>query len=528
MKKKKLFLIFCLLSFAVVIPAHAATLNQKLKGRILLQVESKGEAWYVNPDDLQPYYMANGEDAYNLMRRFGLGITNNNFDSMKNKFPSKYAGKIFIKVQDSGKAYYINPVDLKPYFLGSANDAYSLMRKLGLGVKNSDFYSLMSQQSTVNNKKLTNQEIVKKLKLSTVYIETSGGSGSGMIIDGFNILTNAHVVLGETNILIYLSNGQSVSAEIKGIDEKLDIALLQVEEQLKNYVILGNSDNTTQGEEVFSLGFPFGIKGDVSFKEGTISRKINDSSGSYLETSAETHPGNSGGPLVDRYGNVVGINSAGLGNSVNGIIVGETIKLAIPINVAKNILADLKNGRNIVNATTEKIDSSKICTEIKNEISSFSSKYTELSKKYKNIDTIIKNTKPTSGSLSGIDYFKGWYNSLLSIHTQVLTDSTVLQDDIVHDLIFVNSDEDSMNKLIKNLASASVGLKSYYDLQVNSLYWAVNNPYWDDYYKNQFGDMLVQNLTVWKSASDSFEYSNTHYLSVINSYGNLLNKYNCK
>jgi len=529
MKLQKIFLVAFFFCFIAIMPVNATTLNQKLKGRILLQVESHGEAWYINPDDLQPYYMANGDDAFNLMRRFGLGITNKDFDLMKNKFPSKYAGKIFLKVQDSGKAYYVNPVDLKPYFLGSGSDAYNLMRKLGLGIKNSDFYSLSNQLVHINEKKLTNQEIVKKLKPSTVYIETNNGSGSGMIIDNFNILTNAHVVSGATRILVYLSDGKSISAELKGIDENLDLALLQTKEQLKNFVVLGDSDKATQGEEVFSLGFPFGIKGDVSFKEGTISRKINSSSGSYLETSAEIHPGNSGGPLVDRFGNVIGINSAGFGNSINGIIIGETIKLAIPINIAKDVLNDLKNGRSVTSVTESKqIDSLKFCNEIKSEANSFSKKYTELSNKYTNIDNLLKNAKKSNESFSGIDFFKGWYNSLLNIHDKILTESTILQDNIVHDLIFANADENKMDKLSKSFISASVGLKSYYDLSVNSLHWAVNNVYWDDYYRNQLSDMLIQNLTVLKSSNDSFGYTDTYYMSIMDDYFSLIKQYNCQ
>jgi len=345
MKSKILISIICLTLLIPIVPTNAASLNQRLKGRILIQVESKGEAWYLNPDDLKPYYMGNKDDAYSLMRKFGAGITNKDFDKMKIKFPIKYSGKIFLKTQDNGKAYYISPVDLKPYYLGTADDAYNLMRKLGLGINNSDFYSLSNQNGTINNKKLTNQEIISKLKPATVYIETNDAAGSGMIIDNFNILTNAHVVSGATSIVIYLSNGKSLTAEIKGIDENLDLALISVKEPLNNFVTLGNSDTVTQGEEVFSLGFPFGIKGDVSFKEGTISRKLSNDTGNYFETSAEIHPGNSGGPLVDVYGNVIGINSAGFGEEVNGVMVGETIKLAIPINVAKGILTDLRNGR---------------------------------------------------------------------------------------------------------------------------------------------------------------------------------------
>jgi len=96
------------------------------------------------------------------------------------------------------------------------------------------------------------------------------------------------------------------------------------------------------------LGYPFGIKGDVSFKDGTVSRKLQNGATSYIETSAEIHPGNSGGPLVNIYGQVVGINTATVGQTIQGVQVGETIKLAIPINMAVSIIPDLKNGKNVV------------------------------------------------------------------------------------------------------------------------------------------------------------------------------------
>lgn len=194
--------------------------------------------------------------------------------------------------------------------------------------------------------KLTNSQIIKKIKPATVYIETLAGSGSGMLIstDG-NVLTNAHVVKDATNANVSLSTGEKISGTVIGRDETVDLALIKINsKKLLPKVDFGDSSKTEQGDEVFTFGFPFGIEGDVSFKEGTISRRIEG----YFETSAEIHPGNSGGPLVNRYGQVIGINSAILGDSIQGIQVGETIKFAIPINTAKGLVADLKAGSNKV------------------------------------------------------------------------------------------------------------------------------------------------------------------------------------
>lgn len=198
-------------------------------------------------------------------------------------------------------------------------------------------------------KVLSNPEIVAEVKPATVYIETTKGVGSGMIIDAEGyILTNAHVVMGVSTAKVKLSDGQLYSAEVKGRDEIIDIAILKISGQNFSFVKFGDSDVIVQGNNVYTLGYPFGLEGDVSFKEGTISRWISDGDITFFETSAEIHPGNSGGPLVNHFGEVVGINSAGFGESIDGVIIGETIKLAIPINVVKGLIADLKNGREIL------------------------------------------------------------------------------------------------------------------------------------------------------------------------------------
>ena len=194
---------------------------------------------------------------------------------------------------------------------------------------------------------LSNAEIIKRVKPATVFIETTEGVGSGMIIDvdGY-ILTNAHVVEDVSVAKIKLSDGRTLTASVIGRDENIDLAILKISGSNFSKVELGNSDEVAQGDEVFTLGYPFGLEGDVSFKEGTISSRISDESSTYLETSAEIHPGNSGGPLVNKYGEVIGVNTAVLGSSIKGIAIGETIKLAIPIDTAKAIIEDLKMGRN--------------------------------------------------------------------------------------------------------------------------------------------------------------------------------------
>ncbi|MDP3697164.1 MAG: trypsin-like peptidase domain-containing protein, partial [Candidatus Taylorbacteria bacterium] len=205
-----------------------------------------------------------------------------------------------------------------------------------------------SQKSTT---KLSNSEIIEKVKPAVVYIQTSDGSGSGMIIESNGyVLTNAHVVNDVNTAKIKLSDGRLFIGSVTGRDEKMDLALLKIQNDNLPVVVLGDSSINIlkQGDEVFTLGYPFGLEGDVSFKEGTISRRISDSDTTYLETSAEIHPGNSGGPLVNKYGEVIGINTANYGKSIKGIAIGETIKFALPINLVRGLIPELKTGRNVV------------------------------------------------------------------------------------------------------------------------------------------------------------------------------------
>lgn len=133
--------IIVILAFSILIGAsvYAQDILDIVRGRILLQVEESGEAWYVNPDDDTRYYMGRPHDAFELMRAFGLGIAHSELQGYLNTaFPSRLSGKILIDVEMNGEAYYVYPLDLKGYYLGRPQHAFDIMRSLSLGITNED------------------------------------------------------------------------------------------------------------------------------------------------------------------------------------------------------------------------------------------------------------------------------------------------------------------------------------------------------------------------------------------------------
>ncbi len=163
--------------------------------------------------------------------------------------------------------------------------------------------------------------------------------GSGFIIDkeGF-IVTNNHVIEGADKIRVKLASGKEFDAEFFGRDQKTDIALIKI--KTKNglpTVTFGNSDALAVGDWVLAIGSPFGLEhtvtaGIVSAKGRVIGSGPYDD---FIQTDASINPGNSGGPLLDMEGKVIGINTA----IVAG---GQGIGFAIPINMARNIIEQLK------------------------------------------------------------------------------------------------------------------------------------------------------------------------------------------
>ena len=112
-------------------------------GKILLQVEDNGEAWYVQPKTLEKHFLGRPDDAFNIMRTLSTGISENNYQLFQsNGVPSIWGGSIFLRVENNGEAIYVNPDDLTMHYLGRPEDAFNLMKGLGLGITNQDLANL--------------------------------------------------------------------------------------------------------------------------------------------------------------------------------------------------------------------------------------------------------------------------------------------------------------------------------------------------------------------------------------------------
>ncbi|KTG17030.1 MULTISPECIES: DegQ family serine endoprotease [unclassified Guyparkeria] len=165
--------------------------------------------------------------------------------------------------------------------------------------------------------------------------------GSGFIVseDGY-VITNAHVVRGADEISVRLNNQREYTAELIGEDPRTDIALLKIDADDLPTVEIGDSDEVVVGEWVLAIGAPFGL--DQSATHGIVSaigRDLpNETYVPFIQTDAPVNPGNSGGPLINADGEVIGVNSQIYTNS--GGYMG--ISFAIPMNVAMNVADQLK------------------------------------------------------------------------------------------------------------------------------------------------------------------------------------------
>ena len=169
------------------------------------------------------------------------------------------------------------------------------------------------------------------------------GSGSGVIIreDGY-IVTNNHVIDGATKIEVTLNNNQTYPATLVGTDPATDVALLKVEATGLPVIPFGDSDKLRLGEWVIAIGSPYDLRstitaGIVSAKGRSMPNTGEFKIESFIQTDAAVNPGNSGGALVDRAGNLVGINTAII--SQTGSYTGYSF--AVPSNIVKKIAYDL-------------------------------------------------------------------------------------------------------------------------------------------------------------------------------------------
>jgi putative serine protease PepD len=221
----------------------------------------------------------------------------------------------------------------------------------------SDNGKTVLRQVTVNNAQPTSsggnlsvQSIYRLAYKGVVEITAGQGQGSGFVYDGNgHIVTNAHVVDGTSSVSVKFWNGKSVSAQVVGTDASTDLAVLKVNAPVSDLfpIPLGDSSKLVVGDSVVAIGSPFGLEGTLT--SGIVSalhRQMTSPNqfaiDNSIQTDAAINHGNSGGPLLNSQGKVVGVTSQIQSNSGGN----EGVGFAIPSNTVGSIAAQLiSNGK---------------------------------------------------------------------------------------------------------------------------------------------------------------------------------------
>jgi len=188
----------------------SSPLGTRLSGKILLQVEDSGKAWYVSADnDNQRIYLGSPEEAHCLMKTLGLGISNNDLNrylnTNNNKFPARLSGKILLAVEKNGEAYYINPDNLKGYYLGRPIDALKLMRELSLGITNTNLNTIPV---------LDNTEMLKKCNITKTEEQKNTETNISLVTQEVAPMTNfSHIV----SVSATITNPDNISIKERGL-----------------------------------------------------------------------------------------------------------------------------------------------------------------------------------------------------------------------------------------------------------------------------------------------------------------------
>ena len=171
--------------------------------------------------------------------------------------------------------------------------------------------------------------------------EVPRGVGSGFILsaDGY-VMTNAHVVENATTIYVTLTDKREFKGKLVGSDKRTDVALIKIDATGLPRIAIGDSKSIRVGQWVLAIGSPFGLENTVT--AGIVSAKSRDTGEllPFIQTDVAVNPGNSGGPLINMRGEVIGINSQILSGSGGSI----GISFAIPVDDAMRVVEQLKNG----------------------------------------------------------------------------------------------------------------------------------------------------------------------------------------
>jgi len=249
MKIKQYLLLLSLIIFFTLgfsVPAETAGLATNLNGKILLQVEESGEAWYVYPNDLQRYYLGRPADAFNVMRNLGLGISENDFNNLNGVGTNSLSGKIILRVQANGEAYYVNTYDLRLYYLGRPADAFGVMRSLGLGITNDSLEQIVISPQSVTLPSNTQTLVVPTVNEQAPSNTNYSNCGDGVIdqeeeCDGETYCSQNCKIVSQYNKVPYTASGNYIDYEVAvgdkvPIDAQLNIRIDSIDiDQSTNY-----------------------------------------------------------------------------------------------------------------------------------------------------------------------------------------------------------------------------------------------------------------------------------------------------
>jgi putative serine protease PepD len=192
-------------------------------------------------------------------------------------------------------------------------------------------------------------EVIADVQDAVVQIKTPDGAGTGFIVTSEGlVLTNAHVVGSFIRVHILaeglgIVGGQGIVAEVIGVDQAADLALISLEPRSGGYphVSLADSDQAVLGEDVVAIGYPLGpvLGKGITVTRGIVSSRSHINGIEYIQTDAALNPGSSGGPLVNMDGEVLGINTVRLEENENRAVQG--IAFAIASNSVKKLLTTL-------------------------------------------------------------------------------------------------------------------------------------------------------------------------------------------
>lgn len=227
-----------------------------------------------------------------------------------------------------------------------ASDASLVSKTSANSLSNADF-----DASLLDSYSKTVSGVARQVSGSVVHLKVQkpqgsqqknqgAGSGSGFVIstDGF-IVTNSHVVNGASLIEASLPDGRSFMARIIGDDPATDIAVVKIDGENLSPILFGNSSALQVGQIAVAIGNPFGFQysvtaGVVSALGRTLRTQTGRLIDDVIQTDAALNPGNSGGPLVDSFGNVIGVNTA-------VIMPGQGLSFAVASNLAKFVVGKL-------------------------------------------------------------------------------------------------------------------------------------------------------------------------------------------